>query len=104
MTNGCQFETVRVFITWAAEIGNGVIRMKEETQQSHENNARKRCLRILEKMGVGNQKWHRNSPVPEKNRGELEKKFLPIGGAGRELRELTKNINAGRGQETKLEM
>ena len=39
----------------AAEIGNGVIRMKEETQPSHENNARKRCLRIREKMGVGSQ-------------------------------------------------
>jgi hypothetical protein len=25
---------------WAAEIGNGVIRMKEETQQSHENNGK----------------------------------------------------------------
>jgi len=69
---------------WAAAIGNGVIRMKEETQQSHKNNARKRCLRIREKMGVGSQKWHRTSPVPENNRNGLEEKFLQTGGTGRE--------------------
>ena len=27
-------------MAWAAEIGNGVIRMKEETQQSQENNGK----------------------------------------------------------------
>src|ERR1035437_5373250 len=58
---------------WTAEIGNRDVRMKEATQPSHENNARKRCLRIREKMGVGSQKWHRNSPVPENNRDGLEK-------------------------------
>jgi hypothetical protein len=42
-------------------------------QKSHENNARKRCLRIREKMGGGSQKWHRNSPVPENNHNGLEK-------------------------------
>jgi hypothetical protein len=70
--------------------------MKEETQQSHENNARKRCLRIREKMGVGSQKWHRNSPVPENNRNGLEKVL-----ANRRNRKIiTKKAHAGRGLET----
>jgi len=85
---------------WAAEIGNGLIRMKEETQQSHENNARKRCLRIREKMGVGSQLWHRNSPVPVNNRNGLEKSSCQ----SVEQAEITKKAYAGRGQETKWEM
>src|ERR1039458_10271721 len=81
---------------WAAEIGNRDVRMKEETQQSHENNARKRCLRIREKMGVGSKKWHRNSPVPENNRNGLEKVL-----ANRRNRKIiTKKAHAGRGLET----
>ena len=84
----------------AAEIGNGLIRMKEETQQSHENNARKRCLRIREKMGVGSQLWHRNSPVPVNNRNGLEKSSCQ----SVEQAEITKKAYAGRGQETKWEM
>jgi hypothetical protein len=54
-------------------IGNHDVRMKEETQESHENNARKRCLRVREKMGAGSQKRHRNSPVTKNSRNGLEK-------------------------------
>ena len=85
MTNGCQFETVRVFITWAAEIGNGVIRMKKETQPSHENNGKHggsvfasgRKWALGAKSGI-------ETPLCQRITGTDWKKDLQTGGTGRE--------------------
>jgi hypothetical protein len=60
---------------WAAEIGNGVVRMKKETQQSQENteNHGGGIFSSREKWGVGVPKRHRNSALSENNRNGLEK-------------------------------
>jgi hypothetical protein len=48
---------------WAAEIGNGVIRMKEETQPSQGNtgNTWQRGFHLREKKGHGIPKWRQNA-------------------------------------------
>ena len=73
--------------------------MREEAQQSLEYwKPQRRYLRIREKMGVGSQKWHRNSLVPENNRNGLEKVL-----ANRRNRMIiTKKAHAGRGLENRI--
>ena len=60
---------------WAAEIGNGVIRMKEETQQSHGNtgNHGGGVFASGRKWALGAQKGIATPLCQENNRGGLEK-------------------------------
>jgi hypothetical protein len=51
-------------------------------------------------MGVGSQKWHRNSPVPENNRNELEKSWKKLLANRWNRKIIMIKAHAGRGQET----
>ena len=53
---------------------------------------------------VERRNWRQIGPCAREKPSDAKKKSLPICGAGRESRKITKKVHAGRGSETKWEM
>jgi hypothetical protein len=86
---------------WAAEIGNGVIRMKEETQQSHENNGKHGGVFASGRKWASGAKNGIETALCQRITGTDWKKVL----ANQWNRQkITKKPHAGPGQETIWEM